>query len=279
MTDDNKKATQRNGATSKIRFFSIVTVIWICIAFTLGYFAHEPFGEMSCKGTFSCLTANEWGDFLAGVFAPIAFVGLVVAVWIQSDELREQRMELALTRTEFELNRAVMEEQTLEAKRQAEYLETQTKLLTEEARERKRTAHLTSFLALIKRYVEHSSETSATLAKGGIFQIPIFGYVDEQMSDEKYISHQFENINKSAKSVDTPIIIDGEESFDQAFRFIYSAEELIKEIPFHSRVSWQHSKLEKLLDCYCDLIMKTDQLSHLRNHVEARMQRLQRLSS
>lgn len=74
---------------------------------------------------------NEWGDFAAGVFAPIAFVWLVVAVVLQSIELREQRKELALTRSEFKYNRDVMRAQAEEAKNQANYMLEQTNILKE----------------------------------------------------------------------------------------------------------------------------------------------------
>lgn len=45
--------------------------------------------------TTSCLTPNEIGDFLAGVFAPIAFIWLAYAVVLQSKELRAQQREMA----------------------------------------------------------------------------------------------------------------------------------------------------------------------------------------
>ncbi|WP_306027294.1 hypothetical protein [Stappia sp. MMSF_3263] len=67
-----------------------------------------------------CLEANEAGDYLAGFFAPLAFLWLAAAVFIQSSELREQRRELALTRNEFALNRQVATEQAEAAKAQAD---------------------------------------------------------------------------------------------------------------------------------------------------------------
>ncbi|UFI05997.1 hypothetical protein [Roseibium aggregatum] len=42
----------------------------------------------------SCLELNEFGDFLAGTFAPLAFLWLVLAVILQSAELKEQRLAL-----------------------------------------------------------------------------------------------------------------------------------------------------------------------------------------
>ena len=44
---------------------------------------------------------NELGDFLAGVFTPLAFGWLVYGYLLQSNELRLQREELALTRNQL----------------------------------------------------------------------------------------------------------------------------------------------------------------------------------
>lgn len=48
--------------------------------------------------TFKCMSPNEIGDFLAGSFAPLAFVWLAFAVVLQSLELSAQRKELEMTR-------------------------------------------------------------------------------------------------------------------------------------------------------------------------------------
>lgn len=87
----------------------------------------------------SCLSANEIGDFLAGASAPLAFIWLVVTVLVQAQELRAQRDELRLTRQEFADNRKVAEatrkeiaEQAESARKNAEYLGTQTRLLSDQ---------------------------------------------------------------------------------------------------------------------------------------------------
>lgn len=74
------------------------------------------------------LELNTLGDFLAGVFAPVAFLWLFIAVMIQSEELAEQRRELELTRD-------VSIQLAKEAKAQAEYLGVQTDLLKAEREE------------------------------------------------------------------------------------------------------------------------------------------------
>lgn len=102
-----------------------ITAGWLGAAICLGWHA-KPCDD---GGTFACLAANEWGDYLAGVFAPLALIWLIAAVWIQSSELREQRKELSLTRAEVRDNRAVMEAQADEARRQAEFIGRQTQML------------------------------------------------------------------------------------------------------------------------------------------------------
>lgn len=83
-----------------------LTVVWLCSLYALvGY-------SMQCLeaiGTFevwfSCRTTNEIGDFLAGAFAPLAFLWLVATVLIQSSSLSKQSEELELGREEQQLIR------------------------------------------------------------------------------------------------------------------------------------------------------------------------------
>ncbi|MCP2132968.1 hypothetical protein [Agrobacterium tumefaciens] len=115
MTENEETTFKASGAGRKLVGFAIITLIWLAVAFYLGWTAHGVPPENKCDGTYSCLTANEWGDFLAGVFAPVAFFWLLAAVWIQSDELK--------------VTREVMRDQAAEAKKQAEYIGTQTTIL------------------------------------------------------------------------------------------------------------------------------------------------------
>lgn len=85
---------------------------------------------------FGCLSANEVGDFLAGVFAPMAFLWLVIAVIIQSQELAAQRRELRLMRCEYKENRKVATAQAEEARKQAEYIGKQTEILQQQQQRR-----------------------------------------------------------------------------------------------------------------------------------------------
>ena len=56
---------------------------------------------------------NELGDFLAGVFTPLAFGWLVYGYLLQSKELRLQREELTLTRKQLGKQTELLQEQAL----------------------------------------------------------------------------------------------------------------------------------------------------------------------
>jgi hypothetical protein len=77
----------------------------------------------------ACLAPNEIGDFLAGVFAPLAFIWLSWAVVLQSQELRAQRDDNALSREVAKDQRAAMQAQATEAKATAEALQAQAEAM------------------------------------------------------------------------------------------------------------------------------------------------------
>ena len=56
---------------------------------------------------------NELGDFLAGFFTPLAFGWLVYGYLLQSEELRLQRKELALTRDQLGKQTELLQEQAI----------------------------------------------------------------------------------------------------------------------------------------------------------------------
>lgn len=257
----------------KLALFGVATLVWLAVAIYLGYTARHP--DAYCAGTFSCLTASEWGDFLAGVFAPIAFLWLVAAVWIQSDELREQRVELALTREEFKLNRTVMEQQAEEARKQADYISTQTQLLLDEANTRRLNTTESSFLSLLSKYViylrEHRNEYCRKIdnSSGMPFYLTV-----EPCSEEQFINKNYSFFNELDGNRGIRFELVDAHVFSSAFVYIYSAEELIDNIPFDSRVFWKRSKLSDLVDQYCQIIISTPQLGELKGHVKARERRL-----
>lgn len=71
------------------------------------------------------LPANEIGDYLAGVFAPLALLWLIAAVFLQKSELAAQRQELANARF-------VALQHVEQARKNVAFIEEQTKILTDQ---------------------------------------------------------------------------------------------------------------------------------------------------
>ena len=95
-----------------------LTFIWLLTIFATSTFRNKPVW---------CLSLNEFGDFLAGSFAPLAFFWFVIGYFQQGKELQLQREELALQRQEFNF-------QGKQAKRQADASERHLSLDEEGAR-------------------------------------------------------------------------------------------------------------------------------------------------
>lgn len=135
---DNEKGNETPETKKRpaITFWAgLGSVLWVSA--TVMFVYTSPLPE-ACAGPVRCMSLNEWGDFIAGVSAPLAFLWLVVAVFIQSHELSEQREELRLTRLEFKENRKVMNDQAEEARKQAEFIGIQTDLLQKRALDEER---------------------------------------------------------------------------------------------------------------------------------------------
>ncbi|WP_162895112.1 hypothetical protein [Rhizobium terrae] len=117
--------------------FSAITVLYLVVVFVLPVVLQqfqEQLGFADGLGVFiDNAKLNSLADFIAGIFAPLAFFWLVAAVMIQSDELKLQREEIAE-------NRQVMKEQANASEAQAEFIRVQTELLREQGTANKRIA-------------------------------------------------------------------------------------------------------------------------------------------
>ncbi|WP_417307437.1 hypothetical protein [Devosia sp.] len=71
------------------------------------------------------LSLNEVGDFFSGMAAPLAFIWLVVAVFLQRHELQAQREQLEQQKEELRLSREQLIAQGEELRRQSESLQHQ----------------------------------------------------------------------------------------------------------------------------------------------------------
>lgn len=155
MANGDNETESRNGGGSGWLYAAIIlTILYIIVVICA---AGATTDSRECTNVswlpnlIGCMTYNELGDFLAGASAPLAFIWLVAAVLIQSDELREQRRELELTRKSVDNNREVMKAQAEEARRQAEYIGEQTGLLKQENQARKDAARSRVFDTALTR--------------------------------------------------------------------------------------------------------------------------------
>ena len=100
-----------------------VTALWVLSNTLLGLYV---------PGDFSAMSLNEWGDFLAGVSAPLALLWLVIGYFQHGEELRLNTK--ALSAQQEELRRQVEETATLarNAERQARAAENLVNLNREE---------------------------------------------------------------------------------------------------------------------------------------------------
>lgn len=86
--DDQKNGLSTGNDSSLIAMGVVITVAYLFVAALF---------LMCAKGSFGDLKLNEAGDFLAGVFAPLAFLWLVLGFLQQGKELRAQIEELRHT--------------------------------------------------------------------------------------------------------------------------------------------------------------------------------------
>ena len=97
-----------------------ISIFWLC---ALAYLAFRD------TGAFTKMAPNEWGDFFAGCFAPLAFLWLVLGYMQQGEELQLSTKALQLQAKELsnsvEQQRALVEvtRQQLDSEREARHLE------------------------------------------------------------------------------------------------------------------------------------------------------------
>ncbi len=114
---------------SPVRTGWMVTVAIVGCAIWLG--ATSPLScEAECQSRFTILLSsdpNEVGDTLAGFAGALAFVWIIVTVWLQSKELAAQREVLRLTRDEMEEQRKATQDMARSLAAQASIFEDEKK--------------------------------------------------------------------------------------------------------------------------------------------------------
>lgn len=100
--------------------------IWMAVLPVCG-FAMD--GAQVCQSKWASFLAappNEVGDTLAGFAGVLAFIWIIVTVWLQSQELSEQRQELVSQREEMEGQRKASEEMARAMQAQADYFKNES---------------------------------------------------------------------------------------------------------------------------------------------------------
>jgi len=92
MTQSNRPRDPNPFSNLFLRIGSVITVIYLLGVVAVAVFGWSKFSEMA---------PNEWGDFLAGTFGPIAFLWLVLGYLQQGQELRQNGEALKMQAEEL----------------------------------------------------------------------------------------------------------------------------------------------------------------------------------
>ncbi len=109
-SDDDGNEYKRKATVASWVYMGIITIVVVWQVFHYG--TPDDWLEKT--------KLNNLGDFLAGVFAPIAFIWVAVAVFIQSRELSLQRDEMGLMLDEYKRNGDILDQQAKTAQDQAD---------------------------------------------------------------------------------------------------------------------------------------------------------------
>ena len=110
-----------------------------------------------CQSKFAAFWSappNEIGDTLAGFAGALAFIWIIVTVMLQSKELKAQREELRLTRSEMEEQRKATQDMARSMKTQLELLQDERKLRNQDQAAELLRALLVSLKGSIRRASE-----------------------------------------------------------------------------------------------------------------------------
>lgn len=158
-----------------------------------------------------CRSVNELGDTLAGAFAPVAFLWLMGAVFIQSQELKAQREELDETQEVMRAQLDVARQQVEETKASTALFKKQTEILEDEQRSRKRDEAdelFDSMLEKVKTYIDLANGLSVVLSRpndngpyGTTVQIVVFKGEVHEMSFEALFRGMIHRLKQSDETL------------------------------------------------------------------------------
>jgi hypothetical protein len=157
-----------------------------------------------------CRSVNELGDTLAGVFAPVAFLWLMGAVFIQSQELKAQREELDETQEVMRAQLVVAKQQVEETKASTALFRKQTEILEDEQHSRKCAEADKSFdfmLEKVKTYIVLANGLSVWLSQPDAGQHGRSVYIGvvrgevHEMSFEKLFRETIHQLNEAHETL------------------------------------------------------------------------------
>ncbi|WP_108945637.1 hypothetical protein [Shewanella halifaxensis] len=115
----------------------VISFFWLIIVAGLLFF---KWNEVTT------LSLNEWGDFLAGVTAPLAFLWLIVGYGLQREELKANTAALLFQREEMASQAKELAEQTIHMRENAKAATAQADAVRRKERQERhdrRLAHRT----------------------------------------------------------------------------------------------------------------------------------------
>jgi hypothetical protein len=161
-----------------------------------------------------CLEPNAIGDTFAGVFAPVAFVWLVAAVFLQRNELSAQRLEL-------KQSRLVAAEQVIEARRNVALIEQQTAILEMQRQidnERRFDEHVDMLIDVAATTADNLNGSLIIRHTSGEQYLHVRRVPDDPVQTLKKFIEQILAISDSAKRMDEengPIIVENTELIER----------------------------------------------------------------
>lgn len=215
MTENVEIPHKKTKKSITIWVLSAISLIYIVIVYLLiketAICNEVPISENWFKGFWDqylgCRSVNELGDTLAGAFAPVAFLWLMGAVFIQSQELKAQREELDETQEVMRAQLRVSIQQVEETKASTELFKKQTKILEDEQRSRKRAEAdelFDSMLEKVKTYIDLAKGLSVVLSQpsikgpyGSTVSITIFKGEVHEMSFEELFRGMIHRLKQS----------------------------------------------------------------------------------
>jgi len=108
---------------------------------------------LKCQTKFQYLmaaTPNEFGDALSGFAGALAFIWIIVTVWLQSIELQEQRKVLELQKEEMGEQRKATQDMARSMSAQAQILEDEQRLRTENRAENTLNQRLSALMGFLE---------------------------------------------------------------------------------------------------------------------------------